>query len=220
MNNNLSIILSRLLDSYGLDEENRGRRMECQKMLQLLWSWCEESVKDHRSLLLGGSAYETTTIDGLSSDIDIMCILHNNRVIDDIKQWRPDSSGRTYMMDNTGCYKAFVKLCLLSNEYPGPVYSDTLRTIPRGHVVDDDGKIHICSNTFRKDMQDLCDLVTEGHGPALSLKTTDETDYVISLKCNSFPQEARGWKERQTISRIGSAIIEKNITLLPCRCGK
>jgi len=117
-NSDLSTVLNEILNSYGLDEETRRKCMEYQKMMQLLKSWHSECVKGDTPVLLSSSAYETTSIDCLSSDVDIMYIVNSIRVIDNIQQWVPDSDKATYMMDNTSCYKTFVKLYLLSNDYP------------------------------------------------------------------------------------------------------
>jgi len=66
-----------------------------------------ESITGRFSLIFSGSSYETTTIDGLSSDIDSMYTPNQICVIDNIDQWRPDTSVQMYMMDSTRCYKGF-----------------------------------------------------------------------------------------------------------------
>jgi len=85
-NEELSIVLSRILDSYGLDDDNRIRRVECQRMAQLILSQDAECF--FGSFLGSGSSFEATTIDGLSSDRDVMISLHCFRVIDNIEQWK------------------------------------------------------------------------------------------------------------------------------------
>jgi len=202
MSNNLSLVLSGLLDSYGLDENNRRRRIDCQKIVQLLWSWELESVKCTGSALLSGSSYETTTIDGLSSDVDVMFIPHSYRVIDNIEQWRPNTSMLTYMMDNTGCSKGFVTLYLLSPRHPEPVYRHNLRALPENHIVSQDGKIVLCNTALDTNLvQGGMSYPIEVHGPALTYrgsKNTMEVDNVFTLKSESFPQVAAWWKNRQS----------------------
>jgi len=138
------------------------------------------------------------------------------RVIDNIQQWIPNSDKATNMMDNTGCYKTFVKLYLLSNDYPRPVYSDTIRdTILQAmHDVDEEGKYLLKTMLYVKLFHAISTL-WYNKGPALthtdSKRFGAEIDTVFCLLFSPFPREALIWKKRQsqlTLSNISGAIIE------------
>jgi len=65
-------------------------------------------------------------------------------------------------------YKAFVKLYLLSNDYPRPVYSDTIRDTNRQamHNVDEEGKYLLKTNALRQTCPRHFDSVVE-QGPSI-----------------------------------------------------
>ena len=99
-----------------------------------------ENIKQEMcKTLYAGSWYETTSIDGLSSDIDLLVTQTDYRVINNIKQWIPGDKRHTYMIDEEDSYRSYVKLYRVSCCYPGPVYKEMAdgNTKPV-HVVDND----------------------------------------------------------------------------------
>ncbi|KAL3859565.1 hypothetical protein ACJMK2_009781 [Sinanodonta woodiana] len=185
----VSVRLIKVLDTVGLTEKVRWRRIE-------MWTQAEElltivSYKDKVKVHIFGSQAEATTTSGLRSDIDIVSHLIPITVLEDLQSWEPGSVAFLMIMDDI-TPPGYVKLQQVYNDIPFPIYNLETNRL----MLDRTGRSCIPSNITNN----VLVTVATNHGPALTFKDgpygIDSYDIVVALQSHSWPCTASEWITR------------------------
>ncbi|KAL3883195.1 hypothetical protein ACJMK2_029485 [Sinanodonta woodiana] len=178
----VSVRLNRVLDTVGLDENIRWKRIN-------MWIQSEEVMSeiDEMELHYFGSQAEATTTPGLRSDVDLV-YCPKWRVIKDIKCRMPDIS--TFLIVNDEhTPPGYVKLQWVNTHQPWPdfmQYVERLKMDRYGRTV--------LSNDHHYAERDA----DEYNGPAFTINFKGYTyDNVLGLRLNEWPDQASLWLTRK-----------------------
>ncbi|KAL3859395.1 hypothetical protein ACJMK2_009621 [Sinanodonta woodiana] len=116
----VSLRLMKVLDSTGLTEKNRWKRIE-------MWTQYEELLTaiyfvSKRKYHIFGSQAEATTTLGLKSDIDTVSYLSCETALGDLQSWKPGFVAALMILDDT-TPPGYVKLQKVCDDLPVPVYN-------------------------------------------------------------------------------------------------
>ncbi|KAL3859397.1 hypothetical protein ACJMK2_009620 [Sinanodonta woodiana] len=188
----VSVRLMKVLDTIGLTEKGRWKRIEMWTQLEELFTVAGLQNKE-RVHFFGSQAEATTTL-GLRSDVDIVRHFIFIRAVDDLQSWEPDCLAFLIIMDGI-TPPGYVKLQKLYSDRPFPVYN-----IQTDHLMlDRNGRSCLSNNTRHMHMFTF----DEYHGPAITLtnkhNASDEiqsVDIVTAFKSLSWPYTALEWITR------------------------
>ncbi|KAK3610350.1 hypothetical protein CHS0354_029821 [Potamilus streckersoni] len=209
----VSVRLMKVLDTAGLAEKARWKRIEMWTQIEELFAvgLCENIEKSH----IFGSQAEATTTSGLRSDTDFI-YLNPDRVLQDLQSWEPGSFSYLMLMDDT-TPPGYVKLQQVCCGIPYLIchkQSDILMLDRYGRSCLYNNSIYLKLDTF-----------PEHHGPA-NTKTLfcgdsnalNTTDHVFAFRNRSWPHTASEWikrhREHNWPSQETIFIIQQSGTLL------
>ncbi|KAL3857142.1 hypothetical protein ACJMK2_011837 [Sinanodonta woodiana] len=179
----VSLMLNGVLDSIGLAEDNRWKRIN-------MWIQSEEvmSLSHKGAVHVFGSQAEATTTPGLNSDIDIVFCPYVTAV-KDFQNWAPHHKNVLVITDeNTP--PGYVKLQGIYKDHPLPVYNGSCDM----YMLDRYGRsVLYHDNSFMKEFTD------EYHGPAARTYLTHNLtkDNVLAVKLYAWPDQASHWLTRK-----------------------
>ncbi|KAL3883289.1 hypothetical protein ACJMK2_029571 [Sinanodonta woodiana] len=180
--NEMSLRLNRVLDTIGLEEYIRWKRIN-------MWIQSEEviSVRFKQKIHYFGSQAEATTTPGLQSDVDSLYCLQY-RVITDLESWMPDIT--TFLIVNDEhTPSGYAKLQSVNRNLPWPVFMqyDTLIKLDR-----------YGRSLLSHDQLYASCYANEYHGPAHRVNSeTCKYDYVFGMRVNEWPDQASEWLTRK-----------------------
>ncbi|KAL3857157.1 hypothetical protein ACJMK2_011852 [Sinanodonta woodiana] len=175
----VSLRLSRVLDSVGLAEDIRWKRIN-------MWIQSEEIisyqiVKWH----VFGSQAEATTTPGLHSDVDYV-ICRPDRVVKDLDSWVP-SIPTLLIVSDENTPPGYVKLQDVSKTQPRPVYN----RYNTHFKLDRHARTVLCSDSLKVMGVD------KYHGPAKrNVIGRHHIDLVNALRLHSWPEQSSQWITR------------------------
>ncbi|XP_060590235.1 uncharacterized protein LOC132745352 [Ruditapes philippinarum] len=206
---NLSMVLSEVLDDIGVNQSRIMRRRKVIKIMEDLNTVTFKSIGIGKTIVEYnlGSRSEGTTTRGLGSDIDILGCNRYNNIIQDLTEWEPKRFNYLMIQDeNTTPGYCFLQLLRADMPY----YASSIPG--QYHITDRKGRI-LFENT-QKTTQDC-----EQHGPSIARKGhhgwTDK-DMVLAFPCKSWPKSATGWLERQGIGRWPTQEVKRNAASTEC----
>ncbi|XP_060564178.1 uncharacterized protein LOC132723473 [Ruditapes philippinarum] len=191
---NLSLMLSEVLDDIGVNERIVMRRRRHSMLMETMDNITNRLTDTNMTVYYLGSQSEGTTTIGLLSDFDILVCSHDYNIIQDWSEW--EHGKRNYLMiqdENTTPGYCFLQLLRHDVPLPATVIPD------EHHITDRSGKILLKNTIFNGAIQGAVD-----HGPSLAKQGRpglSDTDIVPSLPCKSLHQSASDWLDRQGIGR-------------------
>ncbi|XP_060573095.1 uncharacterized protein LOC132731014 [Ruditapes philippinarum] len=191
---NLSLALSEVLDDIGVNERMVMRRRRHFMLEETMRNIPHRLTDTNVSVYYLGSRSEGTTTRGLDSDIDVLFCSHEFNIIQNWSEWKHGKLNYLMLQDeNTTLGYCFLQL--LRPDIPLPV-----TVIPIEHYIRDrSGRVLYKNTIFNGAIPDAV-----SHGPSNARQGQHgfcDTDTVPAFSCNSWPQSASGWLERQDIRR-------------------
>ncbi|KAL3857140.1 hypothetical protein ACJMK2_011835 [Sinanodonta woodiana] len=179
----VSLRLNGVLDSIGLAEDNRWKRIN-------MWIQSEEvmSLSHKCAVHVFGSQAEATTTPGLHSDIDnVFC--QYVTAVKDFQNWAPRQENVLVVSDeNTP--PGYIKLQGIHQDKPLPAYNVSGDM----YMIDRYGRsVLYHDNCYLKEITDAC------HGPAARTYLTHNlaNDNVLAVKHYAWPDQSSHWLTRK-----------------------
>ncbi|KAL3857156.1 hypothetical protein ACJMK2_011851 [Sinanodonta woodiana] len=177
--NEVSLRLNGVLDSVGLTEDIRWKRINMWIQSEEIQS--EQKLKWH----VFGSQAEATT-PGLHSDVDCV-ICRPEMIVKDLESWVPGIQTLLIVSDEN-THPGYVKLQEVSKNQPRPVYN-------RHNVyfkLDRHARSVLCNDSDVSKFR-----ISEHHGPANRNDLGRYiTDHVIAMRLHSWPEQSSQWMTR------------------------
>ncbi|KAL3882945.1 hypothetical protein ACJMK2_029247 [Sinanodonta woodiana] len=181
----VSVRLNRVLDTVGLGDENRWRRIN-----MLIQSEEVVSLSTKKGFNYFGSQAEASTTPGLQSDIDMVFYEKDDIVIKDLDSWMPLNPTLLIVSDDY-TLPGYVKLQSVNMHHPRPVYN----IFDERLELDRHGRFFL-----RNDHNDIKLHNYIGRGPANTGKYGYmRADLVIGKRLHSWPDQASQWLSRNRL---------------------
>ncbi|XP_060591540.1 uncharacterized protein LOC132746428 [Ruditapes philippinarum] len=188
----LSLSLTKVFNDIGVNEGGVLKRRRSQLLSESVQTIACRTIGTNATVFNLGSQSEGATTIGLTSDKDTLFCYHSHNIIQDWSEWEYGKENYLMIQDeNTTPGYCFLQLLRPDEPLPMPV-------IPFG-----DNETVGCLGgrmLLKNSMIDFGILQGSRHGPSIALQgkyTMLDKDVVIALLCNSWPQSASGWLERQ-----------------------
>ncbi|XP_060577058.1 uncharacterized protein LOC132734350 [Ruditapes philippinarum] len=193
----LSLILSDVLDDLGVNEQMVMRRRKLMKLYETMGTITMMSTGTNMTFYILGSQIEGTTTKGLKPDIDVLACVNNFNVIQDLSEWEHGKENYLMIQDeNTTPGYCFLQL--IQSHKPVPVTE-----IPDDHHISEEKRI-LHKNAIKRFLPNLPPNI-EQNGPSVvkqgQHQGISDKDYVHAYPCKSWPQSASGWLKRQGTGR-------------------
>ncbi|XP_060578427.1 uncharacterized protein LOC132735487 isoform X2 [Ruditapes philippinarum] len=189
----LSLSLTKVLNDIGVNEGGMLKRRRSQLLIESVETIAYRTIGKHMSVFNLGSQSEGATSIGLTSDKDALYCHHNFNIIQDWSEWEYGKDNYFMIQDeNTTPGYCFLQLLRPDEPLPMPVIS-----FGDNETVDClGGRMLLKNRVIDRSMVHG----SVKHGPSIALQgmhAMQDKDIVIALPCNSWPQSASGWSERQ-----------------------
>ncbi|XP_060594905.1 uncharacterized protein LOC132749206 [Ruditapes philippinarum] len=207
--NTLSLKLSEVLEDVGVNEEMVMKRRRVNMLMASINTVTVRSTCKNATVHYLGSQSEGTTTIGLDSDFDTVIVQYDFNVMQDWSEWK-QSKINLLMIQNENVTSGYCFLQLLRSDLP--LFETSIPS--EDYIRDGVGRI-LLRNTLLSGIREDA----ERHGPSNAVPGGEEytdTDIVYAFPCNSWPQSASQFLERQSIGSLLSPAIKRYVADNEC----